>query len=96
MEFNEIILIVYIAYLIIMSLAAIVFYKNDKKRAEKGKMRIKEKTLLQLSVFGGGLGSEIGRRLARHKTDKIYFSIVIYLSIVAQIAALAVMIGGVL
>lgn len=96
MEFNQIILIVYIIYLVIMSLGAIVLYKNDKKRAEKGKMRIKEKTLLQFSVFGGGLGSEIGRRIARHKTDKIYFSIVIYLSIIAQIAALIVMIGGLL
>lgn len=90
------VLIIYCIFLIVMSLISIMLYINDKNRAKKGKMRIKEKTLLQFGVFGGGIGSEIGRRLARHKTDKIYFSIVIYLSIIAQIATLAILIGGIL
>jgi len=74
----------YCAMLVIMSLVAIITYAVDKKKAVKGDMRIKEKTLLFLGVFFGALGSFIGRILAHHKTDKVYFSIVIIFSLLLQ------------
>lgn len=91
------VLILYISYLALMSILAIFTYFKDKKLAKKGKERIKEKTLLEITVFGGAIGSEIGRRLARHKTNKLYFSLVIYLSIILQLAVLVtlIVIGGV-
>ncbi len=83
------ILIGYLAMVLIMSLVAIVAYSNDKKKAVKGAERTKEKILLFFGVFFGALGSLIGRIIAHHKTDKSYFSIVIYFSLLTQVATLA-------
>ena len=76
-----------------MSFVAIVLYKKDKNIAVKGngQMRIKEKTLLSVAVFNGAFGAFIGRKIAHHKTDKAYFSITIYLSMICQILVLAVL-----
>lgn len=84
MSNNMILLIAYVGFIVIMSLIAIVAYASDKRKAIKGKERTKEKTLLFYAVFFGALGSLIGRILAHHKTDKIYFSIIIWFSLLLQ------------
>ena len=84
MSNNMILLIAYVGLIVIMSLIAIVAYASDKRKAIKGKERTKEKTLLFYAVFFGALGSLIGRILAHHKTDKIYFSIIIWFSLLLQ------------
>ncbi|MBP5357414.1 MAG: DUF1294 domain-containing protein [Clostridia bacterium] len=89
---NLIILLVYIALTIVFSLAAIVLFSKDKKLAVQGKERIKEKTLLFLAVFFGSIGALVGRLIARHKTDKKYFSLVIYFSLLMQIVTAVVLI----
>ena len=81
---NMILLIAYVSLIVFMSLIAIVAYASDKRKAIKGKERTKEKTLLFFAVFFGALGSLIGRILAHHKTDKIYFSIIIWFSLLLQ------------
>ena len=86
------VLIIYISIIILFSLIIIIMYVNDKKRAIDNKPRIKEKNLLFVACFGGALGSFIGRIMAHHKTDKIYFSIIIYLSSILQIACLVLQI----
>lgn len=87
------ILIIYVAYLVIMSLAALVLFQKDKKMAIKNtEVRIKEKTLLAVSVFGGAIGAFFGRIIAHHKTNKIYFSLVIYLSVLLQLVVLGTMV----
>lgn len=92
MSYNLILLIVYVAYLVIMSFAAVFTYVKDKDIAVRGKgMRIQEKTLLRLGVLGGAIGSFFGRKIAHHKTDKVYFSIVIYLSLLLQIGVLVLL-----
>ena len=80
----------YVALLFIFSIVAIIVYVSDKKKAVKGKERIKEKTLLFFAVFFGAIGSLIGRIIAHHKTDKVYFSIVIYFSLLMEIITAAV------
>ncbi|MBP5342730.1 DUF1294 domain-containing protein [bacterium] len=67
-------------------------YFRDKKLAVKQKERTKEKTLLFYAVFFGALGALLGRILAHHKTDKVYFSIVIYFSLLTQAATLALLV----
>lgn len=86
MTFNLIVFIVYVALLVLMSIVAFAVFGKDKKIAVKqnGQMRIKEKTLLTLTVLNGAVGAFIGRKVHHHKTDKVYFSITIYLSILCQ------------
>lgn len=84
MNYNQWVFVIYAALIVIMSLIAFATFAKDKKLAIKGAMRIKEKTLLQLAVLNGALGAFIGRIVCHHKTDKIYFSITIYLALFCQ------------
>lgn len=84
-EFIKYLLIGYFGLIVLNSLIALIMYSNDKKRAVNGKMRIKEKNLLFIAVFFGALGSLIGRIVAHHKTDKKYFSFVIYMSLLFEV-----------
>lgn len=95
MTFNKILLIIYVIWILLVSFVAIILYGKDKKMATKntGPNRIKEKTLLSITCLGGALGAFIARILYRHKTNKIYFSIVIYLSLFMQAAGLGLLIG---
>ena len=94
MELEKIILYVYIGILVSMSLLAIILYGKDKKMAVKngGPKRIKESKLLATSAFGGAIGAFIARLLFHHKTDKSYFSLTIYFSLLLQIATLGLLI----
>lgn len=79
--------LVYSCYLIIFSLITFIVFGKDKKMAEHNyrAKRIKEKTLLGLVCFGGAIGGFLGRIFFHHKTNKIYFSLSIYFSLLLQI-----------
>lgn len=86
-------LIGYSVFLALFSLVAFMMYGKDKKMSKNGtEVRIKEKTLLSLAAFGGSIGAFLGRLVFRHKTDKGYFSFVIYWSLLVQLAVLALLI----
>ena len=81
----------YIVLMVFMSLISFVLFAIDKKKAIKGKERIKEKTLLLSTIINGAMGSFLARIICRHKTDKIYFTITIYLSLLFQLFTLLVL-----
>ena len=85
-------LIIYLGLTVLFSFIALVAYFRDKKLAVKGKERTKEKTLLFLAVFFGSVGAFLGRILAHHKTDKKYFSMVIYFSMLMQAATIVALV----
>ena len=85
-------LIIYLGLTVLFSLSALIAYFRDKKLAVKGKERTKEKTLLFLAVFFGSVGAFLGRILAHHKTDKKYFSMVIYFSMLMQAATIVALV----
>ncbi len=85
MSYNQKILIIYGGILILMSLITFITYGIDKVKAKKETRRIKEKTLLEMTILGGAIGALFGRIIFHHKTNKIYFSITIYLSLLAEI-----------
>lgn len=89
MTYNQKILIIYLGILLIMSLITFITYGIDKQRAKKEKERIKEKTLLLLTILGGSIGALFGRIIFHHKTNKMYFSLTIILSLISQIFLLA-------
>ena len=95
MNKNLIVLLAYVGYLVLISIFTFFLFLKDKKMATKGggPNRIKEKTLLGACVFGGAIGGFFGRLVAHHKTDKVYFSFVIYVSILLELACLGVLIA---
>ena len=94
MMFETIIFIAYIGILVFMSLISLLLFKKDKKMAQRngGPKRIKEKTLLGSIALGGAIGGFLGRILFHHKTDKKYFSLTIYFSLLVEIAVLGVLV----
>lgn len=93
MKYELIILLVYCAVLVFMSLITFFIFGKDKKMAQNGggPKRIKEKILLGFCALGGAIGGFLGRIVFRHKTDKSYFSFTIYLGMLVQIATLGLL-----
>lgn len=85
---NTAIAIIYLAWIGLFSLVTFVVYWADKIKAKKHgeASRIRESVLLLLAAYGGAPGAFLGRICFRHKTQKIYFSIVILWSLVLQSA----------
>lgn len=57
----------------------------DKLFAIFNKWRIKEATLLSLSLIGGGIGGFLAMFIFHHKIRKRYFMIIFILSIITHI-----------
>ena len=76
-------------YLSFVSLIAIGLTLYDKRAAQKGAWRVKERTLLFVSAMGGSIAMLITMRLARHKTRHAKFMAGIPAIIILQIAATA-------
>ena len=77
----------YPCWLICLSVVTFLFYGYDKAQSETyGAWRIPEAVLHMLSLMGGFVGAFIGRRVFRHKTQKIEFICVIILSFCLHIA----------
>ena len=91
---KEIVLIIYIAYLVLLSIITFIAYGVDKKKAKDGKYRTKEKTLLFLSFLGGAFGGFPAMLVFRHKTkaEHWYFTAVNLLGLAIHIAALILLI----
>lgn len=66
--------------------AAITIY--DKRQAKINGWRISEKSLLFLSILGGGPGMYLTMRKIRHKTKKKKFMIGIPCIVILEIAAI--------
>lgn len=64
MELWQILLI----YWIVLCLISYIQFYADKKKAQQGKWRIPEKTLLITAGLGGAAGAMVAMRRFRHKT----------------------------
>ena len=62
-------------YLIVVNIIGFLIMLIDKKKAEKGKWRIQEKTIFIVTLLGGGIGTISGMYIFRHKTKKLYFTV---------------------
>lgn len=74
-----------IIYVVAINIIAFLAMFIDKRKAEKGKWRIKEATLLVLALVGGSIGATIGMYMFHHKTKKARFFIGIPVMIFLQI-----------
>lgn len=79
-------LIIYLTVILVMSLIAFCAYGADKRRAKRGKWRIKESVLLGLGFFGGAIGALAAMNCFRHKTKHWYFWAVNVLGLLCHVA----------
>ena len=64
-----------IIYLLAINLITFSAMYIDKRKAKKGKWRIKESTLFTLVALGGGIGGIAGMYTFKHKNKKTRFVI---------------------
>ncbi len=78
----------FIIYLALINVFSIIVTAYDKHAAVRHMRRIREKTLLILSFFGGSAGMYITMLLIRHKTRRIKFMLGIPIIFFLQCAAI--------
>jgi predicted MPP superfamily phosphohydrolase len=76
----------YAAYFAVISLLAVILTVKDKNAARKGAWRVRERTLLAVSILGGSAAMLVTMLIVRHKTRLAKFMVGIPLIILAQIA----------
>ncbi|MBB5211217.1 DUF1294 domain-containing protein [Microbulbifer hydrolyticus] len=72
-----------------MSLLAYLFYYLDKSAARRGRWRTKESTLHLLALLGGWPGAWAAQQRLRHKSRKQPFRFIFWLTVLANLGALA-------
>lgn len=79
----------YLLLTVACSVIAFVLYGIDKRRAIKNQPRISERTLHILSLLGGWPGAHLAQRLFHHKTLKIMFRMVFWLTVLLHLMIIA-------
>ena len=74
----------------VASVLAFVMYLWDKISAESGRWRTPESTLHLLALIGGWPGALLAQRKYRHKTRKVSFRRVFWMTVALNCAALSV------
>lgn len=85
---------VIVYYLIAITLVTFCVYGLDKWKAQHGRWRVSEATLLLLAAIGGSVGAWAGMKLWHHKTLHKKFKYGIPAIIIIQIAVAAYLLGG--
>jgi len=70
------------------SLITFCLYGLDKSAARRGSWRVKESTLHFLSLFGGWPGAMLGQSAFRHKTKKLRFRVIFWLTVIMNLIVL--------
>ena len=58
----------FIIYLVVINVITFAVYGLDKWKAQQGRWRISESSLLTLAAIGGSVGAWIGMKVWHHKT----------------------------
>jgi uncharacterized membrane protein YsdA (DUF1294 family) len=72
---------IYLLLTVVCSTIAFILYGIDKRRAIRKQPRISERTLHLLSILGGWPGAHLAQQLFRHKTLKVSFRLVFWLTV---------------
>lgn len=74
-------------YLAVISIMSVIVTIHDKRAAKKGNLRIPERNLMLLSIFGGSVAMYMTMQLIRHKTKHAKFMIGVPVIMVLQLFA---------
>lgn len=72
-----------------ISIVTVAIYALDKSAAQKGNWRTPESTLQLLSLCGGWPGAFAAQKILRHKSSKVSFQVVFWVTVILNCAALA-------
>ena len=86
MKFEHILIL----YIFCINLTGFFSMGIDKRKAQKAKWRIPEKTLFLIALLGGAVGSLLGMHLFHHKTRHWYFRYGIPAILILQLALSAI------
>ena len=75
-------------YAIVINVIGFLAMLIDKKKAQNGSWRIPEKTLIIITLLGGGIGTILGMYAFRHKTKKLKFTIGLPVILISEIVAI--------
>lgn len=81
--------LLFTGYLLLINIIAAIITAMDKSKAQRGRWRIKESTLLLLSALGGSIGMYLTMRIIHHKTRKLKFMLGIPVIFFLEAAAAA-------
>jgi uncharacterized membrane protein YsdA (DUF1294 family) len=76
------------AIYLFLGITTLVVYAIDKSAAKKGRWRTSEATLHFLALTGGWPGALLAQQFFRHKTQKSYFLMVFWFTVLFNCAAL--------
>jgi uncharacterized membrane protein YsdA (DUF1294 family) len=81
------------SWYLLASVATLLTYWWDKRRARVGGRRVSERNLQLLALGGGWLGAHAGRALFGHKTRKLGFSVVLWLITLFHVVIILVLLS---
>lgn len=79
--------IMLIYYLLAVNVLTFIVFGVDKWKAQRGRWRVPEATLMGLAALGGSVGAWLAMQLFRHKTQKKKFRYGVPALFVLQVAA---------
>lgn len=79
--------IMLIYYLLAVNMLTFIVFGVDKWKAQRGRWRVPEATLMGLAALGGSVGAWLAMQLFRHKTQKKKFRYGVPALFVLQVAA---------
>ena len=80
-------------YLLLINALGLILMRIDKKKAQLGRWRIRESTLLTVAALGGSVGTMRGMNLFRHKTKHLKFSLGVPVILVLQIIGAVILLS---
>jgi len=76
---------------VLWNIITFAMYGADKRKAKKGRWRVSEAALIACAFFMGGIGSFLGMRVFRHKTQHLKFKLLVPLAIVLNISVIVLL-----
>ncbi len=80
-----------IAIIILLNIVSFGLYAYDKFAAKSGRWRIRENTLLTVSILGGCFGGTLAMYLFRHKTQHTRFILINWIADAVYLVILLVL-----
>lgn len=78
-------------YFLFINAVTFYLFRDDKRRAKKGRWRIPENTLLLFAFIGGSIGALVGMKVFHHKTKHWKFKILVPIFLILNMVALYIL-----